>query len=174
MTESTTESVAGPVSEAPAEAPEKAAGSKGMAGRPPYVPKKSDHEKVRLLRAMGIPINSIWKMLGISQHTFDMHFREDLHMGRDVIKAESYAFLLASAKKGNVTAIREMNRIMEKADIAESAERFLGETDGEEEVKPKEPKLGKKAAALIAAKNPDQNTPIGRIMARRAALKIVA
>jgi hypothetical protein len=146
---------------------------RNLGGRPPYVPRKEDHENVRLWRAMGIPINSIWKMLGIGQHVFDKHFRVDLHMGRDVIKTRTYAYLMASAKKGNITAIRELNRLMEKADIADAAAKFLDDPVKAEETKAPE-KLGKKEAAQIAAKNPDVSTPIGELMAKRAKLRVVA
>ncbi len=62
---------------------------------------------------------------------------------------------------GNVGAMREFDRFVDKNDLA-----MFGQM-GKPVVPEREPKIGKKEAALAAAQKPDQGTPLGELMARR-------
>ncbi|WP_461335704.1 hypothetical protein [Bradyrhizobium elkanii] len=68
---------------------------------------------------------------------------------------------------GNVSAIREFQKYLERNDLM-----LYGQTRQPEKSVPaakpaKAEKVGKKAAALAAAQQPDAGTPMGELMMRR-------
>ena len=94
----------------------------------------------------------------LRKHYFrELKSREEM---RDRLDAARAMRLWTEAERGNVAAMREFGKLMERNDLM-----LYGQT-----VQPrarKSDKPGKKEAALIAAHKPDIGTPLGQLMARR-------
>ena len=67
---------------------------------------------------------------------------------------------------GSVSAIREFRAFVDRNDLMQYGQ--AGRPRAERSEKPaKQPKLGKKEEALLAAQQPDTGSPLGELMARR-------
>jgi hypothetical protein len=75
-------------------------------GRPAYVPTDEGREIVEMLRANGVDIGVIAKVLRISPSTLHRYYGAELRDGHEMVKAKIGAALVKAALAGNVSAIR--------------------------------------------------------------------
>ncbi len=124
-------------------------------GRPTHVPTPEKRFRVSVLRALNQSHEEIAAAMGISEPTLRKHYLPELKSGMAQKRAEALVLLYAEVQKGNVSAIKEFLRQVERSDMRPA--------------KPaRAPKLGKKAQAAIDAATPDPTTSMGELMARRA------
>lgn len=139
----------------------------GRRGRPKHVPDVETVGKVQMALALGWSNDRIANALNISLPTLRKCYKPQLkerELARDQMDLRKAQIVWAQVEKGNVGAINVFDRLVEKNDLM-----LYGQT-----VKPqaapkqvKEPKLGKKEAAIIDAKQPDRGSAIGRLIAER-------
>lgn len=139
----------------------------GQRGRPEHVPTQQNRNRVSLLVAMGWSTARIAAALYITQPTLRKHYFSELkfrEVARDRLVAQLGVKLLDGVNAGNVSAIREFQKYLERNDLM-----LYGQSrQPDKPARPAKPeKVGKKAAALAAAHNPDVGTPLGELMARR-------
>lgn len=139
----------------------------GLRGRPKHVPDFESMGKVQLGLALGWSNERIANALSISLPTLRKAYKRQLaerDQARDQLDLRKALLVWLQVEKGNIGAIREFNRLLEKNDLM-----LYGQTVKPQSVaKPtREPKLGKKEAALINAKEPDQGSAMGRLIAQR-------
>lgn len=135
----------------------------GQRGRPPYEPTERDRNKIKLVLALGWSIERLANSIGVSPATVKRHFRAELKQRdamRDRLIARQFEIAMEQANAGNVAALKELARLLERNDFM-----VYGQPTAPD--KPKEPKLGKKEAALAAAHQPDTGTTLGDLMVRR-------
>jgi hypothetical protein len=135
----------------------------GGRGRPQHIATQENRNKVLMLLALGWNNERIAQALGITAPTVRKSYKVELKFRdeqRDRLNAALAMKLWDGVQDGNVTAIREFQAFLEKNDLMN-----YGQTSKPEQVK--EPKLGKKDAALVAARQPDIGTPLGMLMAQR-------
>ena len=60
--------------------------------------------QVETMVGFGVPLTSIGKLLGISENTIRLHYREQLDVGMAKANAQVAGFLFQQAKAGNVVA----------------------------------------------------------------------
>lgn len=124
---------------------------RGQRGRPRFTPTQRDRNKVRLLLALGWQTSRIASAIEVSVPTLHKYFRAELRdrdAMRDRLDARRFEVTAEEALKGNITAMRELNRMVEQSDLMLARGRVPPHA-GEEEPKPE--RLGKKAAALREA-----------------------
>lgn len=132
----------------------------GKRGRPEHVPTKENRNKCNMLLAFGWNNARISRALHITEPTLKKHYFRELKFrdeARDRMEARVAQRLWEGVEAGNVGAIKEFRKLVEKNDLM-----LYGQT-----APVKEPKLGKKESALVDAKNPDQGSRLGQLMARR-------
>lgn len=139
----------------------------GERGRPEHVATQQNRNRVSLLVALGWSNARIAAALFVTQPTLRKHYFSELKfrdVARDRLVAQLGVKLLDGVNAGNVSAIREFQKYLERNDLM-----LYGQTrqPQKQEKAEKPEKLGKKAAALAAAHNPDAGTPLGDLMARR-------
>lgn len=139
----------------------------GERGRPEHVATQQNRNRVSLLVALGWSNARIAAALYITQPTLRKHYFSELKfrdVARDRLVAHLGVKLLEGVNEGSIAAIREFQKYIERNDLM-----LYGQTrplqKSEKTVKPE--KLGKKAAALAAAQQPDAGTPLGELMMRR-------
>ena len=132
-------------------------------GRPPHIPTTRNRNKVRLLLAMGWLDGRIASALRITKATLKKHYFVDLRHrdeARDALEGERLQLLFEAAKKGNVGAMRELGRVLEKLDLAnwhpgrEAAAGAADQQPGAAKSKP----LGKKEQAELDAETAHEGT----------------
>ena len=114
-------------------------------GRPEFVPRLDDHEKVQVLRAQGMSLNAIATAIDIHPETLRKHFAGDLEVA---VAKRTAAVLMAryrAATGGNVAA---QNKFLELA----------GAVPPKLKRKAKPARLGKKEQAALDARTADQGT----------------
>jgi len=119
-------------------------------GRPEHVWTLENSNKINLLFATGHEIGDAAKALSISQPTLRKHYLKEVEQWRVArlkLKARQLQYLNDEAGKGNVAAIKELLKAMEKGELAQLAARF---SDRGREVK--KPKPGKKEQQREAAR----------------------
>jgi hypothetical protein len=141
----------------------------GERGRPEHVASQQNRNRVSLLVAMGWSNVRIAAALMITQPTLRKHYFSELKfrdVARDRLVAQVGVKLLDGVNAGNVSAIREFQKYLERNDLM-----IYGQTHRPQQQRPdkaaKTPKLGKKEQAVVAAQQPDVGTPMGDLMARR-------
>ena len=115
-------------------------------GRPEYVPRLDDHEKVQVLRASGMSLNAIATAIDIHPETLRKHFSTDLDIA---VAKRTAAVMMAryrAAIGGNVAA---QTKFLELA----------GAVPTKPKRKAKPHRLGKKAQAMRDAHTADRGTP---------------
>lgn len=135
----------------------------GRRGRPEHVATQVNRDKVMMLLALGWSQERIAAALSIDGKTLRKNYRRELrfrHEQRDRLDASLAMMLWAQAREGNVAAMREFRSFVERNDLM-----LYGQSAPPE--KPKEVKLGKREAALLAAKHPDTGTTLGELIAQR-------
>ena len=123
----------------------KSARNSGKMGRPEYVPRLDDHEKVQILRASGMSLNAIATAIDIHPETLRKHFADDLEIA---VAKRTAAVLMAryrSAIGGNIAA---QTKFLELA----------GAIPSKPKRRAKPPRLGKKERATLEAQTPDRGT----------------
>jgi len=137
----------------------------GKRGRPEHIPTQRNRNKVMLLLALGWSNDRIARALSITRPTLKRHYFRELRFrdeARDRMDAALAHKLWTLAQDGNVGAAREFRRFVERNDL------MLAGMIGGVPAKPeKEPKLGKKEAALAAAREPDRGSTLGELIAKR-------
>lgn len=141
----------------------------GQRGRPEHVPTQQNRNRVNLLVALGWSNERIAAALYVTQPTLRKHYFSELkfrEVARDRLVAQVGVKLMDGVNAGNVTAIREFQKYLERNDLM-----LFGQTQRPQKQsaeKPTKPAaIGKKEAAVIAAHQPDTGTPMGDLMARR-------
>lgn len=129
---------------------------KGERGRPAYEATSKDRNKVKMLLALGWSIKRIANAIAISPATLKRYFRAELKARdamRDRLEARRFELVWTMAEAGNVGAMREFARLVERNDLM-VIERELAEHPPEP--KPKE-RIGKKALEAQRALEADAN-----------------
>lgn len=137
----------------------------GQRGRPEHVPSQQNRNRVNMLVAMGWGNARIAAALFITQPTLRKHYFSELKF-REVARDRLVAGMLTKHWElfmaGNVAAGKEFRDLMKENDLM-----LYGQTQQPRQQEVKQPKLGKKEAALVAAQNPNTESTLGELMARR-------
>lgn len=142
----------------------------GERGRPEHVATQQNRNRVSLLVALGWSNVRIASALFITQPTLRKHYFSELkfrEVARDRLDAQLGLKLLDGVNAGNVSAIREFQKFLERNDLMNYGQTRQPQKAAASDKPVKVQKLGKKEAALIAAHQPDAGTPLGELMARR-------
>lgn len=135
-------------------------------GRPAHVPSNENRNRVNMLLSLGWSNERIAAALSITLPTLRKHYFSELKyrdVARDRLNMRRAELLWKQVEHGNVGAMKEFDRFLEKSDLME-----FGQTSRpRSETKPAPAKVGKKEAALAAAQQPDVASPLGHLMARR-------
>jgi len=126
----------------------------GQRGRPPYEPTEKDRNKIKLLLALGWSIERMANGVGVSPATVKRYFRAELKQRdamRDRLDARRFEIAMELANDGNVPALKELGKMIERSDLMSIDRRLQDAQEGRSSEGDK-PKLGKKAAAKAAAK----------------------
>ena len=139
----------------------------GQRGRPEHIPTQQNRNRVSMLVALGWGNDRIAAALYVTKPTLRKHYFSELKfrdVARDRLNANRATKLWELFfKEGNVAAGKEFSAFLEQNDLM-----LYGQTSAPTKpVKEKTPKLGKKEAALAAARNPDPASTMGELMARR-------
>ncbi|MCA2372214.1 helix-turn-helix transcriptional regulator [Agrobacterium genomosp. 3 str. CIP 111-78] len=132
----------------------------GLRGRPPYVATEKDRNKIKLLLALGWSIERMANGIGVSPATLKRHFRAELKVRtkmRDGLEARRFEIAMELANAGNVAALKELGKMIEKNDAMVAARAYRGDDD--EEKKPE--KIGKKEQAQRDAEQAEQSDTWG-------------
>jgi hypothetical protein len=142
----------------------------GGRGRPEHVATQQNRNRVSLLVALGWSNERIAAALFVTQPTLRKHYFSELkfrHVARDRLVAQLGVKLLDGVNAGNVSAIREFQKYLERNDLMTYGQTRQPQKPQQADKPAKAEKIGKKAAALAAAHNPDAGTAMGELMARR-------
>jgi phage terminase small subunit len=125
---------------------------RGKKGRPRFSATPRDRNRVRLLLAMGWTPPRIAGAIEVSLPTLHKYFRKELaerDAMRDRLDARRLEIAMDEANKGNVTALRELNRLIEQQEGKLADEQIRNGP-----VKKPEVPLGKKEQLTIEATKP--------------------
>ncbi|WP_441280100.1 hypothetical protein [Bradyrhizobium sp. 63_E2_N1_3] len=142
----------------------------GERGRPQHVPTQQNRNRVSLLVALGWSPPRIAAALFVTPPTLRKHYFSELkfaQVARDRLVAQLGIKLLEGVNAGNVSAIREFQKFLERNDLM-----LYGQTQQPQKAAPadkpvKAPKVGKKEQAELDARTPDAGSTLGELMARR-------
>lgn len=123
-------------------------------GQPAYRPTVAQRQDVRLFKADGWSDDRIARRLGISRTTLLKHFAEELENGADQERQEALRLLKRAARKLNVTAIRDLLKLI---GAGSAIDEFLRQP----ERGARQPKLGKKEIAREEALRAHENSDWG-------------
>ena len=132
-------------------------------GRPPHEPTEKLRRQVEMMAAFGNTEDQICQIVGISGPTLRLHYRAELDVG--FVKANNA-----------VSMNLFLQATKDDARCTQAAMFWLRCRAGWSEymLLPKPPTkdsaLGKKELAALAAQNPDTETSMGELMARRAGM----
>ncbi len=139
----------------------------GQRGRPEHVASQQNRNRVSLLVALGWGNARIAAALFITVPTLRKHYFSELKFrdtARDRLVAGIGMKLMEQVNAGNVAAMKELQKFVERNDLMLYGQAAPPKPKAKED---KPAKLGKKEAALIAAQQPNAETPMGELMARR-------
>lgn len=111
----------------------------GGRGRPAYEATEKDRNKVKLLLAVGWSNSRIANALAISLATLKRYFRAELKVRdqmRDRLEAARLEKAMDLAQGGNVGAMRQLDRLIDRQDIKAANRRLKGEEEEVEEADP--------------------------------------
>ena len=134
---------------------------KGGRGRPAFEVTEKERNKVKLLLACGWANQRVANALAISLATLKRYFRAELKVRdqmRDRLEARRLEQAMLLAEGGNVGAMRQLDRLIEKNDQKVANARFNGDEGRSEEPEAEAPTsryIGKKE---IARKNAEAAT----------------
>ncbi|WP_246616649.1 hypothetical protein [Sphingomonas yunnanensis] len=121
-------------------------------GRPEHAWSLENSNKVLLAFARGLSVKEAATAIGVSVPTLRKHYSSEVGKRTDArlrMEMTQLARLNAAATEGNVAAEKELFKRLDKAALNELADRVANR--GRNGAPPREPKLGKKAAAKAAA-----------------------
>lgn len=124
---------------------------KGRRGRPAFEVTERNHNKVKLLLALGWSNDRVANAIECSTATLKRHFRALLlerDKMRDRMEAERLMRVAEEAAKGNVGAMRQFGQLIDRNDRMEAERRI--------EAQPKAAAPGKKDLARIDARSADE------------------
>lgn len=104
----------------------------GMRGRPPFAPTEKEHNKVRLLLALGWAAQRIANALAISPATLKRYFRAELRERdamRDRLEARRLEVAADKALAGDVSGMREFARMIDRNDRFAEDSRLVAAQD---------------------------------------------
>lgn len=136
----------------------------GGRGRPAHLRTQENRNKVSLLLAFGWNNERIARALRIDEKTLRKHYFLELAFRdeqRDRMDASLADRLWRQVESGNVTAMKEFRKLVEKNDLM-----LYGQT-APPPAKDRDHKLGKKEQANLAAQNPDRGSRMGDLIAQR-------
>jgi hypothetical protein len=128
----------------------------GKRGRPPYEASEKDRNKIKLLLALGWSISRIANGVGVSPATVKRYFRAELKQRdamRDRLDARRFEIAMEQANAGNVAALKELGKMIERSDIMDADKRLRDAQEGSQE---RQEKVGKKEARQQAAEQAGQ------------------
>lgn len=124
----------------------------GKRGRPPHIATEKNRNKVMLLLAMGWSNARIAGALGITQPTLRKNYFQLLKVrmeARDRLEAARLDLAWELAKGGNVGALREFGKLMDRNDQMEAERLFASEE--KTQPPPSSERVGKKVQAAQRA-----------------------
>lgn len=128
------------------------------AGRPVHVVTPEKRNKVMILLALGWSNERIAGALAISLPTLRKHYFSELKardVARDRLDATRFAIVWEQARGGNVGAIKELGRMIERSDLMHMRDAF-----GDAPETPNRA-LGKKEAAALEAETAGEGSEWG-------------
>lgn len=129
-------------------------------GRPSHVPTDEKRFRVKVLSAVNKSPAEIALAMGISEPTLRKYYLRELRGGLPQLRAEVLVAMTKKALDGNVSAM--------KAIIAETRHADLANPQHPATPRPRrDPPLGKKERADLAAAEPDLTSDIGTLLAER-------
>lgn len=134
---------------------------RGQRGRPRFQPTARDHNRVRLLLAMGWSNPRIAAALEISLPTLHRYFGPvlgDRAVMRDRLDARRLEVTADLAFAGNAAALKELDRLIERNDLMEAKRRSEGPPPDEPEAVPEPVPRGKKEIAQAMAETAGANS----------------
>ncbi|WP_245445590.1 helix-turn-helix domain-containing protein [Metarhizobium album] len=143
----------------------------GKRGRPPHVVNDARRAKVMLLMAIGRKNSEIAAALGISEPTLRKSYRAEMRSREEArfrVEGENLLKLFEQVHEGNVAAIKEMRKVLDKAEAGDGEFYKRAAANATNTKAPKEKKLGKKEQELKDAIEMSDDTPLGRLMNQRA------
>ncbi|CDN52524.1 Resolvase helix-turn-helix domain protein [Neorhizobium galegae bv. officinalis bv. officinalis str. HAMBI 1141] len=129
----------------------------GKRGRPPHVATEKNRNKVMLLLAMGWSISRIANAIGITQPTLRKNYFQQLRqrdLARDRLEGARLELAWEIAKTGNVGAMREFGKLMDRNDRMEVERELSASPTREVDAAPSD-RLGKKQLDEIRARDAD-------------------
>jgi hypothetical protein len=127
-------------------------------GRKPFAPDRETREKVSLLVAVGTAPDDIAKVVGITTPTLRKHFAEELATAATRKRAEVLMDMMRAAKKGNVTAQRELLELIDNAALSDLETKFRMTNLESPLPKQKEEPTGKKIQQALDAQTAPEGT----------------
>lgn len=127
----------------------------GKPGRPRKVATPEDRNKVKMLLAVGWSNERIAAVLRMSLPTFRRNFFQELKIrpvARDMLDARRLELALAAAQSGNVGAMRQVDRLLDRFDQMEAERAYASRPKDQPESKEK---LGKKVLDEVLALDAD-------------------
>ncbi len=118
------------------------------AGRPEHEPTNENRNKIMMLLAIGNTIGDVAAAVGLSTKTLRKHYSpllEARRVARLQLDAQLWAALYQKAIGGDVSAMKELGKRLDKHDLAELADKF-GAAPRQQRAAKSE-KLGKKEIA---------------------------
>lgn len=134
----------------------------GKRGRPTHIATTKNRNKVMMLLALGWSTSRIAHALGITPPTLRKNYFRELKVrdeARDRLDGNLADMLWESAKGGNVAAMKEFRKMVERNDQMNAASSFADKPSTD--AKPKAPKLGKKEQAAIDAVSAGEDSEWG-------------
>ncbi|TDT94910.1 hypothetical protein DFO45_2668 [Azorhizobium sp. AG788] len=128
------------------------------AGRPEHEATPEKRNRVMILLALGWTNERIASALAISQPTLRKYYVSELRqrdIARDRLDATRFAMCWEQAKAGNVAALKEFGRMLERSDLM-LTQRAYGEMP-----EPAPRPLGKKEAAALEAETAGEGSEWG-------------
>lgn len=138
----------------------------GRRGRPQHIATTENRNKVMVLLALGWANERIAKAIGITRPTLRKNYLRELKFrdeARDRVDGNLAMMLWNSARSGNVAAMKEFRKFMDKNDLMRGQADFYGQQPGKtEEAEPeRKKKLGKKEQAALEAETAGRDTGWG-------------
>lgn len=121
-----------------------------------------------MLVALGWSNMRIAAAMYVTQPTLRKYYFSELKfrdVARDRLNAGLAMKIWEQVQAGNVGAMKEFQKFLDRNDLMVYGQAAPLPTGKQKAAK--EPKLGKKEAAIAAAQKPDVGTPLGELMARR-------
>jgi hypothetical protein len=137
----------------------------GGRGRPEHLPTQQNRNRVSMLVGLGWSNERIAGAMLISLPTLRKHYFSELKLrgvARDRLDARLAMKLWQQVEGGNVGAMREFQKLLDRNDLMQ-----YGQTRPPLADEAPAEKLGKKDAAVMAARAPDLGSRMGELMARR-------